>query len=94
MIRGGIESSIGVRRFVYAHILIRCKEQLNEDLNGEKAERRRNKKKIRAEGTALERNLESLMFYIHFTWAEMKMLNQMAGNRGEQSKDLLDRNVD
>jgi hypothetical protein len=29
-----------------------------------------NEKKIRPEGTALERNLKSLMFYIHFTWAE------------------------
>lgn len=51
-------------------ILIPCRKQLNEDLNSAKKREEENKKKIRPEGTALERNLKSLMFYIHFTWAE------------------------
>lgn len=47
------------------------------------------KRKIRAEGTALERNLKSLMFYIHFTWAEIKYSRSW-----EWRRDLLDRIVD
>lgn len=53
-----------------------------------KAKEKRNKKKIRAEGTALERNLKSLMFYIHFTWAENKIQSEL-GKGGERSKHRL-----
>lgn len=58
-----------------------------------KAREKRNKKKIRAEGTALERNLKSLMFYIHFTWAENKIQSEL-GKKKRREKDLLDRNID
>jgi hypothetical protein len=67
----------------HAQFLIPCKKQLNEDLN---SKNERNKKKIRAKGTAHERNLKSSMFYIHFTWAE----NENREWRG----DLLDRDID